>query len=291
MNIESKQNFPLYLACTSINSICIYLPYDIVSHLLVSQSCPTLCDPMDCRNPPGSFCPWDSPSKNTGVGCYSLLQGIFPTQGSNPGLLHCRQMLYSMNLYHMMLPLFKYLYPHRLNNLQIGTAVYKTKITKWNTTLKSSAPSKVRLLGDDFLGTSCFPCPVLAVRNQQWARRMSVFPPPALRMHLQEGTLSAPSSGPQALRAHGGFLTHVEKHGAEPKKYFPKMMTSKQRNVDVQLGWKLERLFQTEGNAVVRVWRSEAKRQFLEFLWLQVPRKESQAYTNPTLVRLIHWIF
>ena len=33
--------------------------------------------------------PWDSPGKNTGVGCYSLLQGIFLTQGSNPSLLHC----------------------------------------------------------------------------------------------------------------------------------------------------------------------------------------------------------
>ena len=38
-------------------------------------------------------CPWVSPGKNTGVGCHFLLQGIFPTQGSNPGLLHCRQML------------------------------------------------------------------------------------------------------------------------------------------------------------------------------------------------------
>ena len=38
--------------------------------------------------------PWDSPGKNTGVGCHSLLQRIFPTQESNPGLLHCRQILY-----------------------------------------------------------------------------------------------------------------------------------------------------------------------------------------------------
>ena len=37
--------------------------------------------------------PWDSPGKNTGVGCHFLLQGIFPTQGLNPGLPHCRQML------------------------------------------------------------------------------------------------------------------------------------------------------------------------------------------------------
>ena len=38
--------------------------------------------------------PWDFPGKDTGVGCHFLLQGIFPTQGSNPGLLHCRQILY-----------------------------------------------------------------------------------------------------------------------------------------------------------------------------------------------------
>ena len=40
------------------------------------------------------LCPWNSPGKNTGVGCHSLSQGIFPTEGSNPGLLHCRQILY-----------------------------------------------------------------------------------------------------------------------------------------------------------------------------------------------------
>ena len=37
------------------------------------------------------LCPWDFPGKNTGAGCHFLLQGIFPTQESNPGLLHCRQ--------------------------------------------------------------------------------------------------------------------------------------------------------------------------------------------------------
>ena len=48
---------------------------------------------------------WDFPGKNTGVGCHFLLQGIFPTQGSNPcltlisclGLLHCRQILYLLS--------------------------------------------------------------------------------------------------------------------------------------------------------------------------------------------------
>ena len=43
------------------------------------------------------LCPWDSPGENTGVGSHSLLQGIFPTQGLNPGLLCCRQMLYRLS--------------------------------------------------------------------------------------------------------------------------------------------------------------------------------------------------
>ena len=43
-------------------------------------------------------CPWDSPGKHTGVGCQALLlQGIFPIQGSNLGLLHCRQTLYCLS--------------------------------------------------------------------------------------------------------------------------------------------------------------------------------------------------
>ena len=46
----------------------------------------TLSDPMDC-GPPGSSVHGDSPGKNTGVGCHAFLQGIFPTQGLNSGLL------------------------------------------------------------------------------------------------------------------------------------------------------------------------------------------------------------
>ena len=63
---------------------------------LVAQSCPALCDPMDC-SPPGSCVHGDSPSKNTGMGCQALLQGIFPIQGSNPGLPHCRRILYHLS--------------------------------------------------------------------------------------------------------------------------------------------------------------------------------------------------
>ena len=56
---------------------------------LVAQSCPTLCDCMDCSLP-GSSVHGESPGKNTGVGCYALLQGIFPIQGLNPGFQYCR---------------------------------------------------------------------------------------------------------------------------------------------------------------------------------------------------------
>ena len=71
---------------------------------LVTQSCPTLCDP------PGSSVHGDSPGKNTGVGCHALLQGICPIQESNPGLLHCRWILYCLSHQenaHYLLSLFK----------------------------------------------------------------------------------------------------------------------------------------------------------------------------------------
>ena len=62
---------------------------------LVTQLCPTLCDSMDCSLP-GSSVHGDSTGKNIGVGCHAL-QGIFPTQGSIPGLLHCGQILYQLS--------------------------------------------------------------------------------------------------------------------------------------------------------------------------------------------------
>ena len=69
---------------------------------LFAQLCPALCDPTDC-SPPGSSVYGDSLGKNAGVGekkrntgvaSHALFQGVFPTQGLNPGLPHCRQILY-----------------------------------------------------------------------------------------------------------------------------------------------------------------------------------------------------
>ena len=55
----------------------------------ITQSCLTLCNPVEH--------PWNSPGRNSGVGSLPLLQGIFQTQGSNPRLPHCRQILYQLN--------------------------------------------------------------------------------------------------------------------------------------------------------------------------------------------------
>ena len=59
------------------------------TQLKVTQSCPTLCNPRNS--------PWNSPGQNTGDGSCSLLQGIFPTQELNQGLLHCRRILYQLS--------------------------------------------------------------------------------------------------------------------------------------------------------------------------------------------------
>ena len=71
---------------------------------------------MDC-SPPGSSVHGDSPGKNTGVGCHDLLQGIFPTQGLDPGLLHCRQILYHLS--HQESPTMI----HRINSVQFSHSV------------------------------------------------------------------------------------------------------------------------------------------------------------------------
>ena len=51
----------------------------------------------DSLQPHRLYGPWNSPGQNTGMGCLSLHQGIFPTQELNPGLLHCRQILYQLS--------------------------------------------------------------------------------------------------------------------------------------------------------------------------------------------------
>ena len=59
-----------------------------------SESCSVVSDSL---RPHGLYSPWDSPGQNTGVGSLSLLQGIFPIQELNPGLPHCRWILYQQS--------------------------------------------------------------------------------------------------------------------------------------------------------------------------------------------------
>ena len=66
----------------------------MMSTLLKSESRSVMSDSL---RPLGPYSPWNSPGQNTGVASLSLLQRIFPTQGLNPGLPHCRQILYQLN--------------------------------------------------------------------------------------------------------------------------------------------------------------------------------------------------
>ena len=72
------------------------VPLPFISTREVTQSCPTLCDPMDC-SPPGSSVRGIFQARVLEWVAHFLLQAIFPTQESNPGLLHRRQMLYHLS--------------------------------------------------------------------------------------------------------------------------------------------------------------------------------------------------
>ena len=101
--------------CTWQGSVCQVLPCRVTLSPLFPY-CPlwkvvtmyeseSLSITLDSLQPHG-LCPWNSPGQNTGVGSLSLLQGIFPTQRLNPGLLHCRQILYQLS--HQESPCFMY---------------------------------------------------------------------------------------------------------------------------------------------------------------------------------------
>ena len=80
----------------------------------VATSCPTLW--LRVLEPTRFLCPWDSPGKNTGVGCHFFPQGIFPTQGSNPCLLHWQEG--SLPLSHQGIPACK-VAPYKLSIVSI----------------------------------------------------------------------------------------------------------------------------------------------------------------------------
>ena len=98
---------------------CIYLRmimYESLSRSVVSYSLR-----LHGLEPGNLLSPWNSPGKNLGVGSHSLLQEIFLTQGSDPGLLHCRQILYHLSHQgspRMIRESYKQLYTYKLDNFQ-----------------------------------------------------------------------------------------------------------------------------------------------------------------------------
>ena len=100
-----KNVFPYFLLGQGLHETphfpewLVFTPMTMLSVLFVccwSVSCSVVSDSFRSHGlwPMKFLCPWNFPGKDTGVACHSLLQRIFPTQGLNPGLLHCRQILY-----------------------------------------------------------------------------------------------------------------------------------------------------------------------------------------------------
>ena len=82
----------------------LHCPPETITTSLISYVCVHAKSPHSCLTlqpyglqPARLVCSWVSPGKNNKVGCHFLLQGIFPTQGLNPGLPHCRQILYRLS--------------------------------------------------------------------------------------------------------------------------------------------------------------------------------------------------
>ena len=126
----------------------------------IAQWCLTLCKPME-------YSPWYSPDQNTRVGSHSLLQGIFPTQGSKPGVPHCRWVLYQLS--HQGSPirraeskslpnsleilsdtkyLFRYLWLTHYHRIYSNLLISEVKASAWNAGDLGSIPGWGRSPGE-----------------------------------------------------------------------------------------------------------------------------------------------
>ena len=114
----------LFLLCKKIH-LTMFSRFHVrcAVRCLVAQSCPTLCDPLDCSLA-GSSVHGESPGRNTGLGCHALLQEIFPTQGLNPGLPHCSRSLPSEQAGKLMNP--------GVGSLSLLQAIFPTRELKWD---------------------------------------------------------------------------------------------------------------------------------------------------------------
>ena len=96
-SVIRQQQWMLFHVKKSNGTTCMhYVCVCVCVCVLVVQLSLILCNPMDCSLP-RLLCLWNSPGQSIGMGCHSLLQGIFPIQGWSPSLLHCRQILYHLS--------------------------------------------------------------------------------------------------------------------------------------------------------------------------------------------------
>ena len=89
-----RNNLKIYSKIKRYNTMTNTLVKIQLTSYIESESCSIVSDSLW---PHGLYSPWNSLGRNTGRGNRSLLQGIFPTQGLNPGLPQCRQILYQLN--------------------------------------------------------------------------------------------------------------------------------------------------------------------------------------------------
>ena len=97
MELVLVKCFMLLLVLVDCLSLCKSMPRIVKISFIIMKWSVSRSVVSDFLQLHGPYSPWNSPGQNTEVGSLSLLQGIFPTQGSNPGLLHCRQILYQLS--------------------------------------------------------------------------------------------------------------------------------------------------------------------------------------------------
>ena len=119
------------------------------------------------------LCPWDFPGKSTGVGCHFLLQGVFPTQGWNLGLPHCRQMLYHLSYQRSHVTYVRP--PKRSYGLWVSKGTQSTSATQTGGNWKNKQSNSFSIFSFDLLVPSCLqPNQRLEVKGSQFTQSIKV---------------------------------------------------------------------------------------------------------------------